>query len=65
MAALQGVDLDENSGSQAKTFEDIRREALGDDPAINDITNLKGSLAKEAGFGIGLGLTYEVWDGSK
>lgn len=65
MAALQGVDLDEESGSKAKTFEDIRREALGDDPATNDIANLKGSLAKEAGFGIGQGLTYEVWDGSK
>lgn len=65
LAALQGVDLDENSGQGAKTFEDIRREAFGDDPALNDIANLRGSLAKEAGFGIGHGLTYEVWDGSK
>lgn len=64
LAALQGVDLDESRepGTGPKTFEDIRREALGDDPNTNDIANLKGSLAHEAGFGIGLGLGYEIWD---
>ena len=62
LAALQGVDLDENSGSGAKTFDDIRREALGDDPRTNDIANLKGSLAKQEGFGVGIGLAYDEWD---
>jgi len=62
LAALQGVDLDENNSSGAKTFEDIRREALGDDPATNDVANLKGSLARQEGFGVGQGLMYEEWD---
>lgn len=63
LAALQGVDLDENSGnSGTKTFEDIRREALGDDPRTNDVANLKGSLARQEGFGIGHGLMYDEWD---
>lgn len=61
LAALQGVDLEGGSES-SKSFDDVRREALGDDPRTNDITNLKGNLAKEQGFGIGNGLGYEVWD---
>jgi hypothetical protein len=60
-AALKGVDLD-NSREDSKTFDDVRREALGDDPKANDIVNLKGKLAQEAGFGVGQGLMYEVWD---
>ena len=54
--------MDENNSSGAKTFEDIRREALGDDPATNDVANLKGSLARQEGFGVGQGLMYEEWD---
>jgi protein tyrosine/serine phosphatase len=61
LAALQGVDLEGGSES-SKSFDDVRREALGDDPRTNDIVNLKGNLAKEEGFGIGNGLGYEVWD---
>lgn len=61
LAALQGVDLEGGSES-SKSFDDVRREALGDDPRTNDIVNLKGRLAKEEGFGIGNGLGYEVWD---
>jgi hypothetical protein len=61
LAALQGVDLEGGSES-SKSFDDVRREALGDDPRTNDIANLKGNLAKEEGFGIGNGLGYEVWD---
>jgi hypothetical protein len=61
LAALQGVDLEGGSES-FKSFDDVRREALGDDPRINDIVNLKGNLAKQEGFGIGNGLGYEVWD---
>lgn len=61
LAALQGVDLEGGSES-SKSFDDVRREALGDDPRVNDIVNLKGNLAKQEGFGIGNGLGYEVWD---
>lgn len=60
-AALKGVDLDANR-ENTKTFEDVRREALGDNPKTNDIVNLKGRLAQETGFGVGKGLMYEVWD---
>lgn len=60
-AKLEGIDIEGGSSNQ-KTFEDIRRESLGDDPKTNDIVNLKGSLAKQTGFGIGQGLEYEVWD---
>lgn len=61
LAALQGVDLDGDS-NKSKSFDDIRREALGDDPTTNDIVNLKGGLARQEGFGIGHGLGYEVWN---
>jgi hypothetical protein len=60
-AQIEGIDIDSGS-SNGKTFEDIRREALGDDPTTNDIVNLKGKLAKETGFGVDQGLMYEVWD---
>jgi len=60
-AQIEGIDIDSGS-SNGKTFEDIRREALGDDPTTNDIINLKGKLAKETGFGVDQGLMYEVWD---
>lgn len=42
MAAIQGVDLNESSS----------------DEESEDVTTLKGWQAKEAGFGIGLGLGY-------
>jgi hypothetical protein len=62
LAAMQGVDLDGDGGGETKSFDDVRREALGDDPETNDIASLSGSLAREEGFGIGMGLGYEIWD---
>jgi hypothetical protein len=62
LAAMQGVDLEADSTGESKSFNDIRREALGDDPETNDIASLSGSLAREEGFGIGMGLGYEIWD---
>ena len=61
LAAMQGVDLDGDKG-ESKSFDDVRREALGDDPESNDIASLTGSLAREEGLGIGMGLGYEIWD---
>ncbi len=66
LAAMQGVDLDEASG----TREEDPREAMkarvasqisgigNGDP--NDITSLQGQKAQQYGFGIGMGLDYEV-----
>ena len=65
-ASLKGIDLDEASG---KTQEDpweamqARVEAklsgIGDGNP-NDITALQGVKAQQLGFGIGMGLDYEV-----
>jgi hypothetical protein len=60
MAALQGVDL-ESSSSENK-WEEIKARAFSkgatSDP--NDILALQGKAAERAGFGIGMGLDYEV-----
>lgn len=59
MAALKGINLD--IGNE-KTGEDVvknaRAKAAGVD--TNDVLSLQGKNAEEAGFGIGLGLGYEV-----
>jgi hypothetical protein len=62
-AAMQGVDLDKNSGS-GNEWEDMKarvfsKGATGDG---NDILALQGSNAERAGFGIGMGLDYETYD---
>ena len=58
-AALKGIDLGDNN---AKTGEDVvksaRAKASGVDPS--DVLSLQGKNADEAGFGIGLGLGYDV-----
>ena len=60
MAALQGVDLD--SSSSENKWEEIKARAFSkgatSDP--NDILALQGKAAQQAGFGIGMGLDYEV-----
>ena len=58
LAALQGKDLGDEQEEQGKTFDDIRRKALGIDSSADDITSLRGEFAAEAGFGIGMGLGY-------
>ena len=61
-AGLKGIELnideDEEEVPQGKTFEDIRRKALGINASGDDILSLQGSLAANAGFGIGAGLGY-------
>jgi hypothetical protein len=63
LAAIQGVDLDKESGSERgqKEWEDMKarvfsRGATGDS---KDILALQGQNARQAGFGIGAGLEYE------
>jgi hypothetical protein len=63
LAAIQGVDLDKQSGSSRgqKEWEDMKarvfsKGATGDS---RDILALQGQNAKKAGFGIGMGLEYE------
>jgi hypothetical protein len=63
LAAIQGVDLDKNSGREKgqKEWEDMKARvfsggATGDS---NDVLALQGQNAAKAGFGIGMGLDYE------
>mgnify|MGYP000903260788 CR=1 FL=1 len=64
LAALQGVDLDEAEGEKEKDFNELKRRAraraAGNDPDVNDVVELQGRAAEEAGFGINNGLLYEV-----
>jgi hypothetical protein len=60
LAAMQGVDLDKQSGKQnewEKMKAKVFSKGITDNP--NDIVALQGVNAQQAGFGIGLGLGYE------
>lgn len=63
MAAIQGVDLDKESGSSRgqKEWEDMKARVFsgGKTGDSNDIVALQGFAAQKAGFGIGHGLDYE------
>lgn len=59
-AAIQGVDLDKQSGKQ-NAWEEMKARVFSGGKAKdpNDITALQGMNAQKAGFGIGMGLGYE------
>jgi hypothetical protein len=59
LAGLQGVNLEiEEEKNEGPTFEDIQMRALGIKASRDDVVSLQGSLAANAGFGIGAGLGY-------
>jgi len=62
-AAMQGVDLDKNSGS-GNEWEDMKARVFSNGATTDgrDILALQGANAEKAGFGIGMGLTYEVYE---
>jgi hypothetical protein len=66
LAAMQGVDLDEQSGKgQEDPWEAMKARVASQVSGIgngdpNDITSLQGQKAQQYGFGIGMGLDYEV-----
>ena len=66
-AAIQGIDLDKNSGPSdpQKKWEDLKARAFSQGRVTdsNDIVSLQGQTAKQKGFGIGRGLEYS--DGNK
>jgi hypothetical protein len=63
LAAIQGVDLDKNSGEQNKWEEmKARHFSGGNTNNPNDIVAYQGANAAKAGFGIGMGLSYEKVD---
>lgn len=59
LAAIQGIDLDEQSGKKNAWEEMKDRVFNGNKKKSNDIADLKGRDAAQAGFGIGMGLSYE------
>lgn len=61
MAAIQGVDLEENSDRGQKEWEDMKARVFSGGKATdsNDVLALQGETARQLGFGIGLGLDYE------
>ena len=61
-AAIQGVDLDKNSGQDTgNKWEEMKAKVFSGGKATNsnDVLALQGVNAQKAGFGIGLGLGYE------
>ena len=61
LAAIQGVDLDANSGRGQKEWEDMKARVFSGGKAKDskDILSLQGQNAKKHGFGIGMGIDYE------
>lgn len=62
LAAMQGVDLDEQSGKK-NAWEEMKARVFSGGQAAdaNDIMAYQGVNAAKAGFGIGNGLSYEKW----
>jgi hypothetical protein len=59
LASIQGVELEGGEQEETKSFEDVRRRALGITADPSDVVSLQGQFASEAGFGIGAGLGYK------
>jgi hypothetical protein len=62
LAAIQGVDLDKNSGQAPENkWEEMKARVFSGGKAKNgsDVLALQGANAQKAGFGIGMGLGYE------
>jgi hypothetical protein len=62
LAAIQGVDLDKNSGEAPENkWEEMKARVFSGGKARdgNDVLALQGVNAQKAGFGIGMGLGYE------
>ena len=71
LAALQGVNLDEAADKESgkargqKEWEDLKAKVFsrGQTQDSNDVLALQGPNAQKYGFGIGMGLDYEVVKG--
>ena len=63
MAAIQGVDLDKESGRDRgqQEWEDMKARVFsgGQTSDSSDVLSLQGPKAQKLGFGIGMGLDYE------
>jgi hypothetical protein len=61
-AAMQGVNLDEQT-KKSNAWEDLKARVFSGGQATSgdDILAFQGPNAQKAGFGIGMGLSYEQW----
>ena len=59
LASIQGIELDGGEQEENKSFEDVRKKALGITADASDVVSLQGQFASEAGFGIAAGLGYK------
>jgi hypothetical protein len=66
LAAIQGIDLDKQSGKQNE-WEELKARVFSKGKAsnANDVLALQGVNAQKAGFGIGMGLGYERIESKK
>ena len=65
LAAMQGIDLDKESGKEPDDpWEAMKARVFsgGATSNPNDILSFQGQRAAKAGFGIGMGLSYDKWD---
>jgi hypothetical protein len=67
-AAIQGVDIDADNKQEEDPWEAMKARVAAATSGIgtgdpNDITALQGIRAQQAGFGIGMGLDYQVYNG--
>jgi hypothetical protein len=62
-ASIQGIDLDKNTG-KSNAWEEMKARVFSGGKATdpNDILSMQGVNAQKAGFGIGMGLSYEKID---
>lgn len=65
-AAMQGVSLPDAENDKELSFEELQRRATikaqGGDPDANDVADLHGAVAEQAGFGVNMegGLSYST-----
>lgn len=63
-AAIQGIDMEKDSEDNSNAWEKMKAKVFsgGSSSDPNDILSLQGYNAAKAGFGIGMGLSYERID---
>lgn len=64
LAAMQGIDLGKGSEEEHDPWEAMKARVFsgGATSNPNDILSFQGQRAAKAGFGIGMGLSYDKWD---
>ena len=59
LAAIQGIDIESSKKQEEDPWEKLKNKVFNNGGDPNDVTSLRGQKAAKAGFGIGMGLSYE------